>query len=129
VEESMTVDVAPTLSGRETEYSGRWIAVTTQLPPAGVPVIAHYKNSLGKDRRIRAFYAPPLVIEAGSDDLEHEAAYYDEKEDEYYLKEGWYVSNEHEEVHWFVDEPVLHWTPLPPLPRDASETASQANKH
>lgn len=91
-----------------------WIPVGERLPGAEVMVLAYYKNSLGKHRRIRAFYAPKHTVSAP--DFEGDPDY-DEAQDEYYLPEGWYEANEHEETHWQVDEPITHWMPLPEPPK------------
>jgi len=82
-------------------------------PTAGIPVIAFGKNEHGKDRIIRAFYAPRFTIE---DDNEYEAAEYSEEKECYFLREGWYESNEHDEVNWMVCFEITHWMPLPDAP-------------
>lgn len=76
-----------------------------------------YRNSLGKWRRVIAFYAPKLAIEQndyGSDWCE-----YDEVGDRYFLPEGWYecIENwdDYSSVHMSGVEPT-HWMPLPPAP-------------
>jgi hypothetical protein len=96
-----------------------WISAAT-LPPHGVPVLAYYRNELGKSRVVRATYYGPMELEqadecGGPGD-------YDEKSDEYYAPEGWYETNEHEETYWRVDETVTHWMRLPDPPCDDEAT-------
>lgn len=90
-----------------------WIEVKKQMPKSGKTVIAFGLNEYKKKRTLRAFYAARFTVE---DDNEYEAAEYNEEKDEYYLKEGWYEYNEHEEVHWKIDFLITHWMPLPPPP-------------
>ena len=98
----------------EIQSKPAWVSVVDSLPPPNVPVIAFVgANEFGKTRRIRAQYAPPLTLELDSD---AEGGLYDEKSDTYYCKEGWYESNEYEDVHWYVDDIVSHWMALPEGP-------------
>ncbi len=93
----------------------RWVPISERLPTAGVPVIAFVApNEYGKTRRIRAQYAPPLTLEM---DCDSEGGIYDEATDCYYCEEGWYETNEYEEVNWNVGGVVTHWMalPLPPV--------------
>ena len=92
----------------------QWVKCSDQLPKAEQFVLAYFKNECGKDRRIRAFYAPRFTVESSCAD--GEADEYDEAKDDYYLKEGWYEANEYEEVHWFVHASITHWMPLPEPP-------------
>jgi hypothetical protein len=32
------------------------------------------------------------------------------------VKPGWYETNEYEETHWAVSDPVTHWMKLPDPP-------------
>ena len=92
-----------------------WIPVTHRLPPAGVLVIALVApNDYGKIRRIRAQYAPPKTLEQSP---ECDGGEYDEATDTYYCAQGWYETNEYEDVHWNVGGVVTHWMalPLPPV--------------
>lgn len=41
---------------------------------------------------------------------------YNEEDDTYYLKEGWYETNFFEEVNWLVDDEVIAWQELPKPP-------------
>ena len=94
--------------------------VSERLPESGVPVLICVLNSAGKARRLRAHYAAPKTIEAGSED--NGADEYDEETDTYWLRSGWYETNEYEEVHWHVDDPVSHWTPLPAAPTQQEDS-------
>lgn len=94
---------------------GKWIKVSDRLPRPGVPVIAFVApNEYGKTRTIRAEYAAPMSLEMSP---ESEGGIYDESTDTYYCEEGWYETNEYEEVHWNVGGVVTHWMalPLPPV--------------
>jgi len=91
-----------------------WTSITEGMPAPGVPVIALVApNEYGKTRRIRAQWAPDKTLEQSFD---AEGGIYDEETDKWYVEEGWYETNEYEEVHWAVTGTVTHWQPLPPLP-------------
>lgn len=92
-----------------------WRETQIEFPKPEVAVIAFGLNRYNKGRRIRAFYAPRWTVEGSIED-ECEASEYNEEDDNYYLREGWYETNEHEDVHWMVDFPVTHWMPLPAPP-------------
>lgn len=93
----------------------QWVKVSDKLPPAEVMVLAYFVNEFGKHRRIKAFYAPRFTVETSVDNdwYEHNEAGDD---DNAYLPEGWYESNEFEDTHWHVTNIVTHWMalPLPP---------------
>lgn len=94
--------------------SNRWIPTAEKMPEPGVPVIALVNpNEYGKKRRIRAMWAPAKTLELA---LDAEGGEYSEEDDKYYCEEGWYETNEYEEVHWNVSGTVTHWQPLPPYP-------------
>ncbi len=93
----------------------RWIPTSKEMPPAGVPVLACVApNEYGNVRRIRAQYAPPMTLEQSP---ECEGGTYCEETDTYYVDEGWYETNEYEDVNWNVGGTVTHWMalPLPPV--------------
>ena len=96
-----------------------WIACDKEMPPAGVPVLAYVPSYFGggHDRRIRAQYAPPKTLEQSPD---AEGGEYDEESDTFYCTEGWYETNEYEEIHWAVTDPVTHWMHLPSPPNEAT---------
>lgn len=92
-----------------------WIKVSDRKPSNGNAVLIHcITEQLKKSIVLRAFWCPRFTEEAGDD--EFEAGEYCEEKDEYFIREGWYEFNQHEEVHWAVSEEVLHWAeiPLPP---------------
>jgi len=93
----------------------QWIKCSDKMPEAGVPVIAYVPNyGRGENsRRIRAQYAPPKTLAQHAD---CDGGEYDEATDTYYCKDGWYETNEYEEVHWGVSDTVTHWMPLPEAP-------------
>lgn len=100
----------------DTEPATAWIPITDKLPEPGVPVIALVNpNEYGKTYRIRAQWAPAKTLELHFD---AEGGEYDEETDKYYCEEGWYETNEFEEVHWNVHGTVTHWQPLPEIPEE-----------
>lgn len=95
----------------------RWIPVSEDMPKNGVPVLAYGYNEYGKLRRIRADYIRPYTVEfTGNDEGDVNFADYDEEKNIYYIPEGWYEHNEHEETHWMIEFPILGWQPLPNPP-------------
>jgi hypothetical protein len=94
-----------------------WTVVGKQMPDSGVIVLAYYKNSHGKDRRIRAKWVAAKTMEA-SGDWEGDCDY-DEEADTYYCPAGWYecIDNWSEYTSVFVHEgQITHWMPLPEAP-------------
>lgn len=103
----------------DTEPATAWIPITDRLPEPGVPVIALVNpNEYGKTYRIRAQWAPAKTLELHFD---AEGGEYDEETDTYYCEEGWYETNEFEDVHWNVHGTVTHWQPLPEIPEELKE--------
>ena len=90
----------------------QWVKVADKLPPAEVPVIAYFVNSHGKHRRIKAFFAPRFTVETSVDNDWYEC-HETGDDDNAYLPEGWYESNEFEDTHWHVTDTITHWMPLP----------------
>ena len=94
----------------------KWISVSNEMPEHGKPVLATYKNSHGKNRRVIAFYLGRWEEEADCDECNDE---YSERKDMYYLKEGWYeqIDNWGDYTSVTVHEgEVTHWMPLPECP-------------
>lgn len=96
--------------------SSSWIKCSDQMPKPGISVLAFVQAERddGKlwTRRIRAQYAAEGTLEAADE----EEGVYDEKRDAYFVAPGWYETNEYEEIHWCVHDPVTHWMPLPEPP-------------
>lgn len=113
------IEYAPA-AALQAQPASQWVPVSERLPESGVPVLICVLNSAGKARRLRAHYAAPKTIAAGSED--NGADEYDEETDTYWLRSGWYETNEYEEVHWHVDDPVSHWTPLPAAPTQQEDS-------
>ena len=94
-----------------------WIDTNIYLPESGKNVLVFYKNSHGKSRIVKAFFADQDTIESDPEDEANDE--YNEERDCYYLKEGWYecVDNWDE---WssivITNGTVTHWTPLPEIP-------------
>jgi hypothetical protein len=91
------------------------------MPEPGIPVLIAYKNELGNWRCIRAEWSDGKSLE--SDDDSTDIVIYDEETDRYMCPEGWFESNEYEDVHWaVVGVVVTHWMPLPEPPYDEVTT-------
>ena len=98
-----------------------WISVKDRLPESGAIILVHcITEQLKKSIVLRAMWCARFTEEAGWD--ENEAGEYCEEKDEYFVREGWYETNQYEEVHWAVDETVTHWMPLPDPPTDKDYT-------
>lgn len=82
-------------------------------PASGIPVIAVVDIGNNRRRVIRAEYAAPKSLEMHPD---CDGGEYDEEEGKYWCEEGWYETNEFEDIHYGVDGVVTHWMPLPHLP-------------
>ncbi len=96
--------------------SDEWISVSDHLPPSGVKVLAAYKNSAGKWRRICAQW---LAANTSKQNEESEIiGDYDEATDTYYDPEGWYerVENWDDFSYIVVSDDVSHWRHLPDVP-------------
>ena len=66
-----------------------WVSVEAEPPPANIPLLATYKNSLGKTRTIKAMWVPRFTHE-GMNEFEDLDLDYSEDTDTYYWPEGWY---------------------------------------
>lgn len=97
-----------------------WTSVAERLPDSAKPVLAHYLNSHGMNRIIRAMCVGRLTIE--QDDLsdpDTSCVEYCEQDDCYYLLAGWYelINNWDGDASIAVNEGVItHWMPLPAAP-------------
>lgn len=91
-----------------------WIPVSERLPKSSFPVLAFVTNSHGKTRRLRAHWIAKHTEEMwDGDDMDGD---YSEEKDTTYTPEGWYETNDYEDTHWFIHDPVTHWMPLPAPP-------------
>lgn len=96
----------------------KWIDVNKQMPPSGKNVLVFYKNSSGKGRIVKAFYAERFSIESNPESDNNDE--YMEEHDCYYLREGWYECVDNwEEFSSITLEPEnkpTHWMELPKRP-------------
>lgn len=119
------VSQAPTI---DAESARQWISVKDRLPESGVHVLVccdiHPLNPSGvrlKRYICDGYYAAEHSIADGCRDSDFYDAYdYDEEEDEYYLKEGWYevIKNWDEYSSVVIEDFVTYWMPLPELPKE-----------
>ena len=112
-------EITMKLKSHELLGGDMWIETKDKMPESGAPVLVFVQGVYGnKTRRLRASYAAKHTLvqsELANDDNVD----YDETTDEYYCAEGWYETNEFEEVHWRIDGEVTHWMPLPEPPNAA----------
>lgn len=93
----------------------QWNRIADGKPESGkLVLICVVTEQLKRQIVLRAAWYDRYTEEAGDD--EYEAGEYCEEKDEYYVCEGWYETNQYEEVHWAVSDEVTHWAeiPLPP---------------
>lgn len=100
-----------------------WISVRDKLPECGKHVLTSCEVRLlsGSKKRYTciAFHAEKHKISEHYP--EEDYCYdYDEEQDEYYLKEGWYevIHNWDEYSSVVIDDFVTHWMPLPEPPKE-----------
>jgi hypothetical protein len=97
-----------------------WTLAADQVPQTGKAVLAHYTNSHGMGRRIRAEYIAAWTVQAEDvSDPDNECVKYSKQDDAYYLIDGWYelIDNWDEHGRISVTEGVItHWMPLPAAP-------------
>ena len=100
----------------ELEAAAQWHPAS-EPPPSEINVLCFYKNSLGKGRIVRATYYNKFEAEATDMDYwDYSDIDYKEDTDTYYCPEGYYESNENDDVQWKISETVTHWRDLPPMP-------------
>jgi hypothetical protein len=103
---------------------GGWISVKDRVPESGKHVLAtcEIKSLYGyKNRYVcEAFYAEEYSIPEGKYPEDTDCYDYNEEDDEYYLKEGWYevIHNWGEYSSVVIDDYVTNWMPLPEPPKE-----------
>lgn len=107
-----------------------WISVKDKMPQSGEHVLVcceiHPLNPNGMSKKhyiCDGYYAAKHSIADGCRDSDYYDAYdYDEEEDEYYLKEGWYevIKNWDEYSSVVIEDFVKYWMPLPELPEEVA---------
>ena len=102
-----------------------WHDVKEHRPPPGEPVLASVVElKTGVSVVARAYRVDRFMLLA----IEHydDASEYNEDDDLYYAKPGWYENNLKEEAHWSIEDgthKVTHWMflPQPPSVNDKQE--------
>ena len=120
-----TPQVTPQVTPQQREWVWQepvaWTPVSVAMPKSGVTVLACYKNSHDKVRRIRAHWTAAKTEEASA---ECEWGEYDEDADTYWTPEGWYecIDNWDDYTSVFVHEgEITHWMPMPTDPYTAPQ--------
>ena len=88
------------------------VAWRSGLPDGPDFVLACVEGERGRRFVIRASYVRQYELVSDGESL-YENCDYHEDNDEYYCPEGWYESNEFEEVNWHVEGAIIGWMPLP----------------
>ena len=96
-------------------FIGKWVSVKKRLPQAGNYVLVTVRPKEGRGIKHNyvqeAMYIPRHYWEV-YDVICEEDYDYDEENDIYYWKEGWYFP-ENDEMLYLVDGEVTHWMPSP----------------
>ena len=109
---------------KEAPTIGGWVSVKDRMPETGKHVLASCEIRLiygGKKRYVcEAFYAAKHSLPEGKYPEDDECFDYDEEEDAYYLKEGWYecIHNWDEYSSVVIEDFVTHWMSLPEPPKE-----------
>ncbi len=107
-------------SESEEVMESNWIKVELKKPPAAISVLIAHKNSLDKYWVSIAQYVPPKTVLAEdflSNDIDTlSCEEYDEKNDCYWVIEGWWEASVSAEINWHISDEVTHWMPLPKTP-------------
>jgi hypothetical protein len=100
--------------GRAVIHDGQMSAWRDGVPDGPDFVLACVKV----DKRtvvLRASYVRQYELVSDSESIDEHCDYHEEQ-DEYFVPEGWYESNEFEEINWRVQGEVIGWMPLPSPP-------------
>lgn len=109
------------ISALEKQLNGGWIPVSERLPEANKDVQITFREYMNWSKKFRhgickAIYIPEHSIKSedmGWDDCD-DVEVYDETEDTYYVKSGWYEIVENwEYTHVYINCEVTAWQPLP----------------
>ncbi len=93
-----------------------WISASVLLPDKNC--LAFYKNSFGKNRIVKAFYAKKFQLEQSPDNSYQD---YNEETDTYFLPEGWYETIDNWPDFSYIEiteGEVTHWMVLPDAPEN-----------
>jgi hypothetical protein len=95
-----------------------WISVDERFPDTSRKVIAYYKNELGKDRQVMAFYAKKYEIESESNDGSGCESDYSEEKDAFFIPKGWYekIENWDDYSSLRIESAVTNWKERSPAP-------------
>lgn len=101
-----------------------WHRVEDGLPDDEVPVLAMLHNTYGRNVVLKLCHIghhKRTTEEYGWQEYEGETEY-DEENDCFWIPEGWWESNYHEDnLNWEINETdgaITHWMPLPEPPKE-----------
>ncbi|NQZ74645.1 MAG: DUF551 domain-containing protein [Ekhidna sp.] len=99
-----------------------WIKIEDELPHVLqiVYVVCVAENSQRRyNYETMAVYIPYMTVKA-DDFMIEEYSYesdYNEEEDEFYTREGFYEWQSVADIHWMITDKVTHWRPRIKLPK------------
>ena len=107
---------------RSVQALSQWKPIES-APKDGTTVLIHYTNCLGNGRTVKAKYIPRFYEESGFVDGDGGVDEYDEANDRYTYREGWWEVIDNWGEFGFVKvhegEPT-HWMMMPIPPREAA---------